>query len=74
MYKIHINVYNKEGGDSMIRSVRKPNIPFIVAPNKTKEFMKIINEKQEKNAKSAIAEARKIMKELMELDKKCSNM
>lgn len=55
----------------MIKATGKPDLPFIVAAEKAEDFLRIVNEKQEKNLFSAIAKSEARLKKLME--KKCSN-
>lgn len=50
----------------IIRNVRKPRLPFIVAPEKAEAFIKIIKEPQEHTVETTIAAMKK---KLAELDK-----
>lgn len=50
----------------------KPDLPFIVAAEKAEDFLRIVNEKQDKNLFSAITKSEAKLKRLMV--RKCSIM
>lgn len=55
----------------MMKATGKPEFPFIVSAEKAEDFLRIVNEKQEKNLFSAIAKSEAKLKKLME--RKCSS-